>query len=107
MKKSVRHVLVIATLVVGGMVATQGSALADFVCPVFDGTSGAVGNNKHLVEIGEGDYTLFPGAAGEAPNGVGVDYPDQATNDDGAGTPAGAHLSPGDPGYSPIWNTGP
>ena len=105
MKKPVRRVLVMATFVMGAMVAGQGVALADFVCPVFDGDSGAVGNNKHLVEIGGGDYTLFPGQAGEAPDGVGVDYPDQATNQDGTGDPGGDHAAPGDPGYSPLWNT--
>jgi len=106
MKKRFRSVLVIATFVLGGMFATSGAALADFVCPVFDGDSGAVGHNPHLVPIAGGDYTLFPGKAGEPPNGVGVDYPNQATNQDGTGDPMGTHAAPGDPGYSPLWNTG-
>jgi hypothetical protein len=82
-----------------------GVASADFVCPVFDGDSGAVGHNKHLTEIAGGDYTLFPGAAGVAPDGVGVDYPDGATNGDGTGGPMGDHSEPGDSDYTPLWNT--
>ena len=101
-----RRKLLVVPVVLGlFLVAGVGTASADFVCPVFDGDSGAVGKNKHLEMIGGGDYTLFPGAAGIAPDGVGLDYPDQATNDGGSGTPGGAHLAPGDPGYSPIWNT--
>ena len=107
MKKRVRHVLVIATLVVGGMVATQGTAFADFVCPVFEEGSAAIDHNKNLNPIAGGDYTLFPGKAGTGGTGVGVDYPDQATNLDGAGDPGDVHAAPGDPGYSPLWNVPP
>ena len=103
MKRRVRSVLVTATFVVGGMFATQGAALADFVCPVFDADSAAVAHNKNIVgPIGGGDFTLLPGKAGIESD---KQFPDIATNDDGAGTPGGDHLSPGDPGYSPLWNT--
>ena len=101
-----RKLLVVPVVLGLFLVAGVGTASADFVCPVFSGNSAPVGHNQNVTtEIGGGDYTLFPGAAGEAPNGVGVDYPDQATNDDGAGTPGGDHLAPGEPGYTPLWNT--
>jgi hypothetical protein len=34
-----------------------------------------------------------------------VDVPDHATNAEGAGSPGGAHATPGDRGYTAIWNT--
>jgi len=103
-----RKLLVVPVVLGLFLVAGVGTASADFVCPVFSGDSGAVGKNKHLVPISNGDYTIFPGAAGEAPDGVGVEYPDQATNtnaDGSTGDPGGAHASPGQPGYTPLWDT--
>ena len=40
--------LLVVPIVLGFLVAGVGTASADFVCPVFDGDSGAVGKNKHL-----------------------------------------------------------
>ncbi len=98
--------LFVAPIVAGlFLVAGVGAASADFVCPVFAAGSGAIGHNPKLSPIAGGDYTLFPGAAGVPTDGVGVDYPDQATNGDGAGDPGGAHAAPGDANYSPLWNT--
>ena len=89
-----RKLLVVPVVLGLFLVAGVGTASADFVCPVFSGDSAPVEHNQNVTtEIGGGDYTLFPGAAGEAPD------------DDGAGTPGGDHLAPGEPGYTPLWNT--
>ena len=65
-----------------------------FVCPVFN--SDAVGaNNPNAEPIGGGDFTIL---------GPEVAVPIGATNDEGAGTPPGAHATPGDVGYTAIWN---
>jgi hypothetical protein len=88
-----------------------GAAAADFTCPVLgaNGTNGAQGvatadanGNPNLMQIGDEDWSIIGPDVG---NG-GV--PDQATNtlpDGSPGTPGGAHASPGDPGYTAIWNT--
>ncbi len=65
-----------------------------FVCPVLGGQAGENGNAQKIVQIGEGDYSVL---------GPNVAVPEHATNDNGAGTPAN-HVSPGEAGYSPIWN---
>ncbi len=84
-----RKLLVVPVVLGLFLVAGVGTASADFVCPVFSGDSAPVEHNQNVsTEIGGG-----------------VDYPDQATNDDGAGTPGGDHLAPGEPGYTPLWNT--
>ncbi|MGE0600584.1 MAG: hypothetical protein AB7P41_14190 [Dehalococcoidia bacterium] len=71
----------------------QGNPDADaFACPVLGGHAGERGHE--FVEIGEGGYTVL---------GPNVKVPDHATNNDGAGSPAD-HLSPGEVGYSPIWD---
>ncbi|MBE0611436.1 MAG: hypothetical protein IH609_18790 [Dehalococcoidia bacterium] len=71
----------------------KGNPDADaFVCPVLGGQAGEHGHA--FVAIGEGDYTVL---------GPNVKVPDHATNNDGAGSPAD-HLSPGEVGYSPIWD---
>ena len=74
------------------------SARADFVCPVLSVPAHAAENSPKISPLPTaGQYTI------DGPtltNGV----PDQATNRDGSGSPAD-HASPGEPGYSPIWNT--
>jgi hypothetical protein len=85
----------LAVLVLGPGAAV---ARADFVCPVLPiSEQGAAHNNAPAFQqIGGGDYTII---------GPNVNVPDHATNQDGSGSPDGAHASPGDAGYSPIWNT--
>ena len=100
-----RKLLFIPVVVALFVIGNVGVASADFVCPVFEAGSAPIDHNKNLIPIAGGDYTIFPGKAGVAPGGVGVDYPDQATNLDGTGDPGGTHAAPGDPGYSPLWNT--
>ncbi len=86
--------------------AATGVASADqppttdgFVCPVLGGNAAPTGNaNDPIVGIAGGDYTVL---------GPDVYVPLHATNgEDGSGDPGGAHASPGDDYYSPIWNTG-
>lgn len=95
--------LVAATAAAGGIAVLgvaqaqgpvgKGNPDADaFVCPVLGGQAGEQGHE--FVAIGEGDYTVL---------GPNVKVPDHATNDDGSGSP-GDHLSPGEVGYSPIWD---
>ena len=70
-----------------------------FVCPVLGGQAGEEHGNSdpaNIVALGDtGDYTI---------PGPDVFVPTHATNDEGAGTPAGDHDSPGDDGYTAIWN---
>jgi hypothetical protein len=75
-----------------------GAARADFVCPVLNVPAGAAENSPKIGALPTaGQYTI---GGPTLTNGV----PDQATNRDGSGSPAD-HASPGEPGYSPIWNT--
>jgi hypothetical protein len=82
-----------------------GSALADFVCPVLPvSNEGETHQSAGFITISDGDASILPGIAGDSgASPVGV--PSQATNDDGAGSPGGSHDSPGDTGYTAIWNT--
>jgi hypothetical protein len=73
-----------------------GVARADFVCPILPISDQAAENGKRFAQLPNGDYTII---------GPNVNVPDHATNQDGAGSPEGEHAGPGDPGYSPIWNT--
>jgi hypothetical protein len=83
----------IATLAGGPGAAV---AHADFVCPVLTVPAHAAENSPKLGPLPtEGEYTI---------SGPTLSVPDQATNRDGSGSPAD-HASPGDPGYTPIWNT--
>jgi hypothetical protein len=66
-----------------------------FVCPVFNDNSKAGEKNPNAVEIGGGDSTIL---------GPDVRVPLHATNGDGAGTPGGAHSTPGDTDYTAIWS---
>jgi hypothetical protein len=69
-----------------------------FVCPVLGGKAGGEqGNSAGKTPIGTisgGDSTII---------GPDVNVPTHATNDNGAGSPGGAHDSPGDPSYTAIW----
>jgi hypothetical protein len=63
-----------------------------FVCPVI--STNAVLNSPNGAAIAGGDYTII---------GPDVSIPVHATNGDGAGSPGGAHSSPGDTDYTAIW----
>ena len=68
-----------------------------FVCPVLGGQAGeehGKSSPNRIIQIGGGDYSVV---------GPNVSVPVHATNDDGAGTPAGPHASPGDENYTAIW----
>jgi hypothetical protein len=85
--------------------AGAGTARADFVCPVLNLPSQAVENSGKFSPLGtSGQYTTLPGRAGDEASSP-VNPPDHATNANGEGTPGVDHVGPGDPGYSPIWNT--
>jgi len=81
-----------------------GTAWADFVCPVLSVPQQARDNSGRFMDLPSGEATILPGKAGDATTSP-VDVPDHATNAEGTGSPGGAHASPGDPGYTPIWNT--
>jgi hypothetical protein len=87
------------------IVPSAGTAWADFVCPVLPVSDQAKQHSKPglFITISDGDTSILPGKAGGASSPV--DVPAGATNQEGAGSPLGAHASPGDPGYSAIWNT--
>ena len=85
------------------MAAPPDRAENPFVCPVLSVSAQAVDNSGRFTSIGNGQYTFAPGAAGSADTFNG-NVPDHATNADGAGSPAGAHASPGDPSYTAIWS---
>lgn len=86
------------------IVPSAGTAWADFVCPVLPVSSQGLEHQKAgFITISGGDTSILPGKAGGASSPV--DVPAGATNQEGAGSPSGAHASPGDPGYSAIWNT--
>jgi len=63
-----------------------------FVCPVIK--TDAVLNSPRGGAIAGGDYTI---------GGPDVSVPLHATNANGAGSPGGAHSSPGDTDYTAIW----
>ncbi len=108
MKKRLRHVLVIATLVVGGMVATQGTALAadPFLCPVVgDGVANADANNgDNGVALinggaplpGSDAFSFVPGN-----NQAGTNSNPLAHNTLGPGASPGP--GDGNSDWSPIW----
>lgn len=66
--------------------------VSGFVCPVI--STDAVLNSPRGAAIGGGDYSII---------GPDVSVPIHATNDNGAGTPGGAHAQPGDTTYTAIW----
>jgi hypothetical protein len=85
------------------MAASPDRAENPFVCPVLSVSTQAVDNSGRFDSIGNGQYTFAPGAAGSADTFNG-NVPDLATNADGAGSPSGAHASPGDTTYTAIWS---
>ena len=102
MRKPIIAALGVAALFAG---PGAGAAWADFVCPVLPVSDQAKENSKAgFITIGDGDTSILPGKAGDAASSS-VDVPDRATNQEGAGSPAGAHASPGDPGYTAIWSS--
>jgi len=64
--------------------------------PILGGHAGDNGGTPSdvFVTLPGGDTTII---------GPDVTVPTFATNDDGAGTPGGAHASPGDDGQTAIW----
>jgi hypothetical protein len=98
-----RKLIVLGSL--AASLAAAGSAAADFVCPVLPVSDAAKEHsNAGFITIADGDTSILPGKAGDDAASP-VDVPDHATNAEGAGSPAGAHARPGDPGYTAIWNT--
>ena len=97
-------VFMVVTLMLGiGLVAAVAQDGAQpvitdgFVCPVLGGQAGGDHGNSSpdpIVGIAGGDYTVV---------GPDVRVPVHATNDDGAGSPAGDHAAPGDTTYTAIW----
>jgi hypothetical protein len=96
---------VAAGLFAGSASAAQPErAEAPFVCPVLTVNENAVEHaNGKFNEIGEGQYTFGPGAAGSAETFNG-NVPNHATNGDGSGSPGGPHSAPGDTDYTAIWS---
>ena len=95
---------VVAMVVPGSALAAAPDRASDpFVCPVLTLPDQAVANSGQFNSIGNGEYTFAPGAAGDAATFNG-NVPNLATNSDGSGSPAGAHASPGDSGYTAIWS---
>ena len=88
--------LVLASLFVIPVMAKP-EKVDGFVCPVLGGKGGenaiAKGKGK-FIEIFDGDVSIA---------GPNVHVPVHATNDNGAGSPGGAHTSPGDTEYTAIW----
>jgi hypothetical protein len=74
-----------------------------FVCPVLTVSQQAVDHAGRFNQIGDGQYTFAPGAAGSADTFKGA-VPNHATNADGAGSPGGSHSAPGDTDYTAIWS---
>jgi len=115
MKKRVRHVLVIATLVVGGMVATQGAALAvppapavgtngEFLCPIVG--DGVLNADSHNGDNGVSTIAPAPGVS-LLPGGnqAGTNANSNALNDLPPGD-ADAGPGGGNSGFGAIWPTG-
>ena len=83
-------------ILLGGLgAAAPGGKTDGFGCPVFNPNAQAGVKNPNAVLIGGGDYTII---------GPDVSVPLNATNGDGAGTPGGAHSSPGDTDYTALWS---
>jgi len=66
-----------------------------FVCPVLGGQAGTHGEANGISPLPTGAYTV---------GGPEVTVPVLATNDEGAGSPAGPQAAPGDVGYTAIWS---
>ncbi len=109
----IKHKAIVAGVVAAAFAGPGAAAAsADFVCPVLGangndngkaGLAGAAENgNPKLGTLGDGGWTIGGPTVG------GGNVPDQATNtlpDGTSGSPGGDHASPGDVGYTAIWNT--
>ena len=105
-----RSVALVAATVGLGLTALGGAGLgtgvahADFVCPVLPISDNAIAHSQAgFIPISGGDYSILPG--GETSGSQSIHVPANATNQNGAGSPGGAHASPGESGYTAIWNT--
>jgi hypothetical protein len=87
-------VLAVAFLVlaVGPVLAAPVEKVDGFVCPVLGGKAGENGKSAKIFAISGGDYSVA---------GPNINVPEHATN---TGWPGGPHGSPGDLGYTAIWN---
>ncbi len=74
-----------------------------FVCPVIPANEQAASHAGRFNQIGEGEYTFGPGAAGSSETFNG-NVPNHATNAGGSGSPGGEHSAPGDTDYTAIWS---
>lgn len=74
-----------------------------FVCPVLHVSEQAAEHAGKFNQIGDGEYTFGPGAAGN-PETFNGNVPDHATNANGSGSPGGSHSGPGDSDYTAIWS---
>jgi ABC-type phosphate transport system substrate-binding protein len=103
-----KRTLLAVTATVAVVGASGGQALAappntatdPFVCPVLTLPAASADNFNSL---GDGQYTLAPGAAGSSDTFNG-NVPNLATNADGSGSPGGSHSSPGNTDYTAIWS---
>ena len=97
-KTSLITILVLIVLMVAALSSSVFAAPRErgegFVCPVFNTNSQAGHKNPNAVGIAGGDFTII---------GPEVKVPIHATNDNGNGSSGGAHVSPGDKNYTPIW----
>ena len=107
MKTRLRHVLVIATLVMGGMVATQGAALAapgdPFLCPIVG--DGVLNADAHNNDNGVSAITPAPGTSLlPGNNQAGANANSNAYNEL---PPSDPNAGPGgNSGFSAIWPEG-
>ena len=89
--------IIAVVMLMGATAAFADDGGTAFVCPVFN--SDAVGeHNPNAISIADGDSSIIPGKS------QGLSVPDHATNGNGAGSPGGAHSSPGDTDYTAIWH---
>ena len=108
----IKHKALVAGVVAAAFAGPGAAAAsADFVCPVLGangndnakaGLAGAQERNAKLGPLGDGGFTI------SGPDVGGGTVPDQATNtlpSGASGSPDGDHASPGDVGYTAIWNT--
>ncbi len=94
MPAGVAGLLLISFMITGTASAAVEKTTNGFVCPVIK--TDAVLNSPNGGTLGgSGGYTI---------GGPDVSTPFTATNDDGAGSPGGDHLFPGDPGYTAVWS---
>lgn len=101
MKKLLRIMLLtglLSAVSVTTVFASEPERTDGFVCPVLGGEAGGENGQSSpdvFITIADGDTSIL---------GPDVSVPVHATNDNGAGSPGGDHASPGDPGYTAIWD---